>query len=181
MTEGRQSSNLTVPKSDDWILIGSVVGAFGVRGEAKVELHTDFPRRFKGLKRAFLGPERRPVIVERSRLHKGRALVKFEGIDSPEQVNALRGQEVLVPRAEAVELPADHFYLSDLLHARVYTEDGSYIGQITDVLRTGSNDVWVVNEGADAVLVPAIKDAVARLDLEEGIVVVQRWVVEPQD
>ena len=181
MTEGRQSHSLGAPVRDDWMVIGRIVGPFGVRGEVKVQLETDFPERFRGLKRAYLGADRSPISVLSARLHKSQALLKLQDIDTPEQVRTLIGQDILVPRAEAVALPPGHFWLSDLLGAAVYDDANAYVGRIKDVIRTGSNDVWMVNEGRDTILVPATKDAVVKLDVAAGVIVVARWAVQPPD
>ena len=61
------------------------------------------------------------------------------------------------------------------------TTSGHPIGRVTDVLRTGSNEVLVVNEGRDAVLIPVIKDAVRVLDLEGRQVVVEDWVLRVEE
>jgi 16S rRNA processing protein RimM len=158
--------------------IGRIVGPFGVRGEAKIELHTDFPERFRSLKRVFVGPSHSAMEVERSRRHKGQVLLKLAGVDRPEDVESLREQDVMVPRSEAVTLPEGHFFLSDLLGIEVFTPDGASLGTITDVLRTGSNDVWVVSEGRQELLLPAIKDAVIDLDLPARRAVVERWAAD---
>jgi 16S rRNA processing protein RimM len=179
LTEGRHAQALGVPERDDWMVIGRVVGPFGVRGELKVQLETDFPERFRGLKRVYVGGRRRRVSVLSARLHKSQALLRLQDIETPEDVRALVGQDILVPRAEAVELPPGHFWLSELLGATVYDDEGGVVGRITDVVRTGGNDVWVVNEGRDAILVPATKDAVVKLDLAVGVIVVARWAVQP--
>jgi 16S rRNA processing protein RimM len=161
-----------------WMPIGRVAGAFGLRGELKVDLLTDFPERFGRLKRVYIGDERREWTVERSRRQGGRVLLKLEGIDSPEAAAKLAGFELAVPRGEAVDLPPGHYYLDDLIGARVVTVDGRDVGPLTEVLRTGSNDVYVVGHGKESILIPAIKDAVEEVDVRAGRVVVQPWVLE---
>lgn len=161
-----------------WMLIGRVARDFGLRGEVKVEVLTDFPDRFAGLKEVYLGPGRVPFRIESSRRHQAHVLMKFSGVDTPEQARDLRGQDLSVPREDAVPLPPGHYYLDDLLGMTVLTPEGETVGRIADVLRTGSNDVYVVNEGRHAILVPAIRDAVRELDLEGRRVVIERWVLE---
>ena len=163
--------------SDDWMVIGRIVGPFGVRGEMKVEPLTDFPERFRSLKRVYLGDARREAEVLGSRNHKGQILLRLAGIDSPEAVKELRKPELHVPRAEAWSLPEGHYYLDDVIGLQVETTDGATIGEVTDVVRTGSNDVFVVGTGATAVLVPVIKDAVTELDMRARRVVIEPWVL----
>ena len=163
------------------MLIGQVAGPFGVRGELKVDLRTDFPERFHRLVCVYLGPQRARFEVERSRSHNDRTLLKLRGIDAPDQVDDLRGEEIFVPRAEAIPLAEGEYYLDDLVDMAVETVDGERVGRISEVLRTGANDVYVVPRGRGSVLVPAIKDAIHLLDISGRRVVVERWVLEADE
>lgn len=167
--------------SNMWMVIGEVAGPFGVHGEVKIDPLTDYPERFETLRHVYVGPARHEYPVERARLHKRQVLVKLEGIDTPEQVESLRRQEVLVPRAEAAKLPQGHYYFDDLMGAEVVTTDGRAVGAITDIIRTGSNDVYVVGEGRDAALIPAIKGAVTDLDITARRVVIEPWVLDTNE
>ncbi|HEX6506708.1 MAG TPA: ribosome maturation factor RimM [Chloroflexota bacterium] len=158
--------------------IGEIAGPFGVRGEIKVNLLTDFPHRFNGLRHVHIGEGRERYEVERSRSQTGRILLKLRNIDTPEQVKALGRAEVAVPRDDAVDLPEGHYYLDEVVGAVVTTVEGREIGRVTEVLRTGSNDVFVVGRGRDGVLIPVIRDAVAELDVGNGRVVIQSWVLD---
>jgi 16S rRNA processing protein RimM len=167
--------------TDNWMIIGTIVGSFGVRGEAKIELNTDFPERFRELRFVHVGPHRRSFSVESTRTHGERVLLKFEGVDTPEAVDAMRGQELVVPRTDAVALPEGHYFLDEVLGLEVFMSTGNRLGTVTDVLRTGSNDVFVVNEGKSAILIPVIKDAVSELDLTGRRVVVEPWVLDVEE
>lgn len=170
-----------MPVPDGWMVIGEIAGPFGVHGEIKIDPLTDYPERFETLRRVYLGPSREEHGVVRARLHKRQVLAKLAGIDTPEQVEGLRRQEVLVPRAEAAKLPEGHYFFDDLIGAQVFTTGGRALGAITDILRTGSNDVYVVGEGRDAALIPAIKGAVAELDLPARRVVIEPWVLDTDE
>lgn len=163
------------------MVIGRIVGPFGVRGELKVELHTDFPDRFNGLSRVFVGKDRRPIDIERSRRHGGQVVLKIAGIDRPEGVEPLREQDVLVLRDEAVELPEGHFFLEDVVGMQVLSVDGAQLGTISDVLQTGANEVFVVTQGSATILIPSTREAVRSLDLENRKLVVEAWILEPPD
>ena len=167
--------------SREWMPVGRVAGPFGVKGEAKVDLLTDFPDRFRDLASVHIGPERRVFTIERCRRHQARVVLKLAGVDTPEAVDALRGQELAVPREQAVKLPPGHYYLDDLTGMEVVTEDGSRVGVIRDVIQTGSNDVYVIGEGRGEILIPAIKDAVKEIDAERRRVVIDPWVLQVPD
>jgi 16S rRNA processing protein RimM len=159
------------------MVIGEVAGAFGVRGEIKVTSFTDFPDRFNDLKSIFLGPGRQQYDVSGIRVHQGRILLQLTGIHTPEQVAALGHADISVPRAEAMPLPEGGYFLEDVIGVRVRTTDDTDLGYITDVLRTGSNDVWVVGRGKQSVLIPAIAAAVQELNIEEKYAVILPWVL----
>jgi 16S rRNA processing protein RimM len=165
----------------DWMLIGRLAGALGVRGEIRIEPFTDFPGRFANLSVLYVGESKRAYSVEHSRMHSGRPAVKLWGIDTPERARGLSTLEVFVPRAEAADLPEGEFYLEDLIGMTVLTDEGTSLGEITEVLRTGSNDVYVVNRGRHALLIPGTKEAVKDLDFALKRMVVEQWVLEPAE
>lgn len=162
----------------NWLVIGRIAGVFGVRGELKVEPLTDFPERFAGLARIYLAG--REYAVEQSRPHKSQVLMKLAGIDTPEAASALAGRDIEIPRSEAVKLPEGHYWLDELIGYTVSTPDGRSLGMVTDVLRTGSNDVYVVGQGRQEVLIPGTRDAVRTLDLATRRIVIEPWVVAPE-
>ena len=161
----------------EWMPIGRIAGPFGLRGEIKVDLLTDFPERFRRLSSVYIGPAHSPYEVTGSRRHGERVLLRLNGVETPEHVTPLRGLELSVPRSEAVELPPDHYFLDDLLGAQVLTATGEPVGPIREVLRTGSNDVFVIGKGRDEILIPSIRDAIRSIDLQGRTVVVEPWVV----
>lgn len=162
------------------MLIGRIAGPFGVRGEIKIDPFTDFPDRFRDLESVYVGPDHDAYRVERARRHQAQLLVRLEGISSPEAARDLRGAEIFVPRAEAAPLPPGHFYLEDAVGLTVQTSGGADVGTVTDVLKTGSNEVFVVGTGKDAILIPVIKDAITELNLDERRVVIEPWVLSQE-
>lgn len=146
---------------------------WGFRGELKIQILTDFPDRFASLRVVFLGEDAKRFSVESARLHSGAALLKLQGVDSPEDASKLREQVVQVPIKEAVPLPEGKYYLYQLIGLNVKTTEGRNLGKIEDVLDTGANDVYVVNDGQREVLIPAIEPVVKHVDLDRGEMLVQ--------
>ncbi|MFH1260077.1 MAG: ribosome maturation factor RimM [Elusimicrobiota bacterium] len=97
------------------------------------------------------------------RLHQNNYLIKLAGFDSLEKVESLRNWYLGV---EAVDLPADKFYVQDLLGIKVYGEDKRYLGEVVEVFATGANDIWVIRDGKKELLFPALKKLVKKIDLE---------------
>ena len=155
-----------MPSSPRYLAIGRVVGAFGIRGEVKVEVHTDFPERFHQLKRVYLGEgdDLRPMAVLGARLHKGRFLLRLEGCSDRTAAEGLRGQWLYIPIEEAMPLAEDEFYVHEVLGLRVETPAGEFLGYIQEVLFTGSNEVFVVKDDEGELLIPVLEDVVLEID-----------------
>jgi 16S rRNA processing protein RimM len=149
------------------ITIGKVVKPFGVKGEMKIEPMTDFPERFKTLRRVYLvSPAGKEIVCEvRSvRYAGGGPLLLFEGYDAPEKAKELNGWFLKVPAEEAVPLPEGSYYWFELMGMEVVSESGDRLGSIVDIIETGSNDVYVVRRGRKEVYVPATREIIRQVD-----------------
>ena len=149
------------------ITIGKAVKPFGVKGEMKIEPMTDFPERFKDLRRVFLvSPAGRELVCEvRSlRYSGGFPLLQFDGYDSPEKAKALNGWFLKVPREEAVPLPEGSYYWFELVGMEVVSEVGEKLGTLVEVFETGSNDGYVMKQGRKEIYLPATKEIVKHID-----------------
>jgi 16S rRNA processing protein RimM len=163
--------NATGPK---FLVVGEILKPWGYRGEVKVQILTDFPKRLAKLKTVYLGPDARVVQVERARLHSGAALMKFEGYDSPEAVAKLRGQTVQILAAEAAPLVEGQFYHHQIIGLQALSSDGVLLGQVEEILETGANDVYLIRrEDGRELLLPAIQDVIQEIDLENKRMVVR--------
>ena len=152
------------------VVVGRIVAAHGIKGEVKVEPMTDFPERFARGSRLWLdGVER---TVQSGRWQRTQVIVKLAGVSSRDAAEALRGKELSVP--DLAELPPDEdlYYLHDIVGLRVETRDGETLGEVYDVLSTGSNDVYVVRGERGELLLPALDDVVLEVDVTGGRIVV---------
>ena len=149
--------------SDD-VVIGTITAPFGLRGEVKVRLETDYPERYYDLDEVGLrSPDGRSEVlkVEGVRFHKKAALVKFQGCGDIDAAEKLRGWDLVVPQCETVDLPENAYFIHDLVGLRVYTVDGRELGELTEVLRGPANDAYVVGD----TLIPALKSVVREVDI----------------
>lgn len=156
-----------------YLVIGRIARPWGIQGEVKVEIITDFPDRFSLLRKVYLGPEAVPFALKSSRLHKGAALLKLEGCHDRAAVEKLRGQLVQIPIEEAVPLEQDEYYEHQIVGLAVWTTEGEHLGAVDEVISTGSNDVYVVRGKEREVLIPAIEDVVLEINLAQGRLVVE--------
>lgn len=163
---------------EEWsLMVGEIVAPFGIKGEAKVRLSTDFPDRFARLRQVCLRlPDgtMRLWDVETARHHKEQVLLKLKGVNRIEDVEPLRNAQVLVRASEAVRLPANEYYIHDLLGCEVVTEAGRLLGPLTNVLRgdARAHDVYVIGEGKAEILLPAVREVVREVDLQSRRIVV---------
>ncbi len=154
---------------------GVITAPHGVRGEVKVFPTTDDAGRFKELKTVLLdlGCEKRNLEIEQVRFFKNLVLLKFKGLDNKNDVEAWRQKDLLIERSQAVELAPDENFIADLIGLSVISDTGEALGTLTDVLRTGANDVYCVkNKEGKQLLLPAIRECVRSVDLECGKIVV---------
>lgn len=166
---GSRGSGLQQPELR-YLAIGKVIRAHGVRGEISVTVLTEFPERFASTEWVYLGNEFEadPYQLEGYRWHKRKVLLKLAGVTDRTQAEQLKGQFVQIPLENAMPLPEGSYYLYQLLGLEVVTTDGNVLGPIVDIIETGANDVYVVDNEQRQILLPAIPDVVQSVDLEEG-------------
>lgn len=151
--------------------VGIITTTHGIRGEVKVFPTTDDSRRFKRLKDVLLdtGKEELRLEIEGVKFFKNLVILKFQGLDSINDVEKFKGCGLYVPRANAVRLRRNEYFVADLIGVEGFLEDGSRFGVLKDVLETGANDVYIFDtERYGEVLVPAIKDCILAVDVEAG-------------
>ena len=159
---------------EDLLQVGVVTTTHGVRGEVKVFPTTDDSARFKKLKNVILdtGKEKLDMEITNVKFFKNLVIVKFKGYDNINDVERFRQAKLLVTRDNAVELAENEYFIADLIGLKASSDEGEDLGEITDVLQTGANDVYVISkEGTPDLLVPAIKDCVVNVDIEAGTIV----------
>lgn len=149
--------------------VGAVTSTHGLAGEVKVFPTTDDPKRFRKLKQVLLdtGKDMLPLGVEHVKFFKNMVILKFKGYDRIEDIMGFKGKNLYVTRENAVRLKKDEYFIADLIGMKVYTEDEAYLGELTEVITTGANDVYTVRmENGKDVLIPAIGQCILNVDVE---------------
>ena len=133
---------------------------------------TDDPRRFRRLKEVVLdtGREKLNLEIEGVKFFKQFVILKFKGLDNINDIEKYRQKSLYVTRKNAVRLQRDEYFIADLIGLKVQDEDGTELGTVKDVIETGANDVYEV-EMADgrSLLLPAIKQCILNVDVENGM------------
>ncbi len=154
-----------------FISIGMILKPVGLQGEVKVALLTDFPERFDGLDEVMVlnnVQERFKLKISKVRHGVSFVYLSFVGLTSVREVDVLRGGLLQVPESERIVLPEGSYFHSDLIGMEVHTHSGVFLGTISDILETGSNDIFVVNGEKGEFLVPMIEKFVKKVDLKQN-------------
>lgn len=160
----------------EFLAVGKLRRPFGLSGEMKVELYIDNLEVFDPNNEIFCGKKytKRKIISFRE---SGKYfLIKFDKINNPEEAGHLTN-EIIYLQSERFPSPKDGAYFyRQLLGLRVQNEDGTELGTISEIIETGANDVYVVfnEETQEEILIPAIKSAVLKIDIESNLMVVKQ-------
>jgi 16S rRNA processing protein RimM len=158
-------------RMEQYLKIGVITTTHGVRGEVKVFPTTDDAGRFLDLDEVMLCKNGKTENheIENVKFFKNQVILKLSGITSMNDAELYRNWEIFIPREEGVDLEEDEYYQADLIGLTVYTEDGSKFGVLKEIIETGANDVYVVKTQTHGeVLIPAIKDCIIDVNIEEG-------------
>jgi 16S rRNA processing protein RimM len=155
------------------IAIGRLTKPHGLRGDVvflpyvyDLELLPELVQRQVFLRHGHAGVQQY-MFVEWREVHK-RVLVRLQGCEDLTTAEAFREHEVLIPRHWFPPLPAGEYYWFEIEGLAVYGNDGRYLGTVVEIMYTGSNDVYVVRNGTQETLIPALRDVVRTIDLEHG-------------
>jgi 16S rRNA processing protein RimM len=163
-------------ESADWVAIGRVLKPQGVRGELKVLPLTTYPERFKQLANVQMGASENrigsPIAVKSCRVNSSFVFLTLSGLNTMEDAEYYRNHLIFVKRDECVKLPADEFFIFDLIGLVAVTPDGVELGKLAEVLEYPANDVYVIEHNAREVLVPAVAEFVKNIDIQAGQIVI---------
>jgi 16S rRNA processing protein RimM len=160
----------------DRIALGIIRKAHGVRGEASVEVWSDSPDRFADLRAVTLvspdDNQTRAAAIESVRTHAGRALVKFAGLESPDDVQKLQNWTVEIPEADARKLDAGEYFLHDLIGLTLVDAGGQVRGKVVEVEEGAGGVLLVVDGPRRRFDVPFAAEICTNVDLEAKTIVV---------
>ena len=155
--EAKAGASSSTPK--ETVVIGKVVGTFGLKGTLKVWPDTDFPERFDEGRSVII--DGKPYEIVETRWHKLQARIRVKGITRLELAEALIGSTVEVPADDLPELGEDEYMVGDLMGLEVFDTEGKPLGTIEDVIKGSAQDLYQVN----GVLVPAVKEFIKEIDI----------------
>ena len=165
----------TASTDEQWLAVGKVVGAQGLRGELRINPASDFPERFTKPGARWLqskGAAPREMTLTSGRQLPGRSLfiVRFRGIDNRTAAEALVGQTLLVNAADRPELEEGEFHLLDLvgLEARLDANENGAVGIVSDLISGGNDLLEITRPDGHKLLIPFVEAIVPEVHLKEG-------------
>ena len=162
----------------EYLQIGKIINTHGLKGEVKIIPLTNDIRRYDKLKSLFLNIDgnnnRQFLNIESVRYDKNLVFIKFTGIDDIDSGKRLKDHYLEIDKKEAIKLPKDSFFIFELIDMKVFDEQHDFLGIITDVIETGSNDCYNIKpqEGKEY-LIPALKSVVLNVDVANNEMIVR--------
>jgi 16S rRNA processing protein RimM len=164
------------PNPEETLLVGTITGAFGLRGQVKMRAITsEIEHLRRNIRTLYIGPKRQAYRLTQLHIPKpGTMVLTLQGVDTRTAAEDLRGAEVAIHERDAAPLAEDEYFIHQLYNLLVVTEEGAEIGRVREVLETGANEVLVVTRagGGDA-LIPMIRDVIQQLDIAGGRIVIR--------
>ncbi len=160
----------------DFILIGKIRNAHGIKGEVVVIPITDDVEQFTTLKEIVIQDKqgkRHFLAIERARFQRDRVILKLATIDDRTAAEHLRGRYIEKRREDCPPLPEGEFYIFDLIGLNVRTTNDVWLGKLVDVMTLPANDVFVVQGDDQEYLIPVIKSVIKSVDLEQELIIIE--------
>ncbi len=154
----------------EFLRVGQITNTHGVRGEVKVLPLTDDMRRFDDLEYVYIKGKK--VNIENVKYLKDKVILKLEGVDSMNDAEKLKPTYIEIKREQAVELPEDTYFITDLLECTVLDTNNFVYGTIKEVIKTPNNDVYWVR-GKKEILVPVLRHIVLDINIEEKKILIR--------
>lgn len=155
--------------------IGQIVNTFGIKGMVKVNPFTDDISQFEEMETILVDKKGslQEMQIEEVKYSKNQVLLKLKGIETVNDAEKYRNCYLKLPREKARKLPKNTYFIADLIGLAVYTEEGKLLGKVDDIYNTGASDIYVIKDDTGKqILLPAIKDVIKQIDLEQEKIVV---------
>ena len=160
------------PEADDSVIVARVIGPHGSDGGLNIHLMSDLPGRFDVGRELLI--DRLPYLIADSRqTGPSTRLILLEGIPTRHRASSLTGKYLSAHPEDGVSLEEGEYYHYQLIGMKVITEQGEDLGEIQEILETGSNDVYIVQGGGSELLIPATVQVVIAVDVAAGSMLVR--------
>ena len=160
----------------EYITIGQIVRAAGIRGEVKVKPLTDDPNRFKQLKTVYI--ESKPYRIEALRFDTDFVYLRFGGVTDRNAAETLKYKYIEIDRVNSVPLEEGRYFIDDIINCKLFTSDGAPLGKVTEVNQYGAADVFTATDGLKIIRFPFLKKMIVKIDVDNGIIIVDKKIFD---
>lgn len=155
----------------EFICIGKIHRAHGIRGDVVMDPMTDFPERIRRGKTVYVGDSYQALTIARVRDKAPYLLIGFKEIEDETAASAFRNTYVFVKTADLPKLPDGEYYFHQLIGLEAISVNGEHVGILSEILETGANDVYVIkkDDGTEE-LVPDVPQFIRLIDVDKHII-----------
>ena len=160
------------PPEPNFLIIGHVLRAWGIRGDLKIQPLTNRPADLARLTQVYVGVPPRRYAVQSVRPYQGNWLLRLDEVSTRTQAEALHAQPIFSERAPR-QLAAGEYLADQIIGLKVITLAGEALGTLVEIIATGANDVYVVRGDRGEVLLPARTEVIRSIDLATATMTVE--------
>ncbi len=154
----------------EFLQAGQFVGTHGVKGMVRIQPWSDDTGFLTGFKKFYLNGGNTPIELNKITPHGNVVIAAIRGVDTIEAAEKYRGKTLYIKRTDA-KLPEGRYFISEIIGSQVFDADNdTLLGTLTDVSKTGANDVWHITRDGKEYLIPAIDDVIADVDIDNDII-----------
>ncbi len=164
--------SVSAPSPEGLVIVARVIGPHGRDGGLNIQLLSDLPGRFDPGRELVADQQPRSIVASRQTGPES-ALVWLEGIATRAQAKPLAGTFLTARPADDDSLVEGEYFHYQLIGMRVIAEDGEELGELQEILETGSNDVYIVRGSGGELLIPAIAQVVLGVNVAAGLMTVR--------
>jgi len=159
-------------KTGGLVLVGQIGKARGLKGEVKVRSYAESEASFYPGRRVVLirGEERQSEAIAGAVMRSGSLYLKFQGVTDRSQAEGLNGYALYFYEEDLPPLGDGEYYRHHLLGCRVFDEEDRWLGRLEDIFSTAAHDVWVVRQGKEERLYPAVEEVILSVDPEREMI-----------
>jgi 16S rRNA processing protein RimM len=166
---------LSKVSSENLLLVGKVIRPHGLDGSLRIRSYAQSAESFLDAGNVFLKSDKDEMCeckVSSVKPYKNVFLMRLEGLQSLEEAERYRGADILIRKDLLEQKDEEEYFWFELIGLEVFLNSGRYLGKLTDIIPTGSNDIYVVKKGRKEVLIPAIYEVVDEIDLENKKIII---------
>lgn len=167
------TENFSYP-THEYVLLGKVAKAHGLRGEVKIISYSGQPENFSGYKEIVLvdtaGNLTEPLSLEKFRIQGKTIIAQLAAIKDRDLAEKIEGRGVLLAKSLLPETEEDEYYWYQYEGKLVLDRNGQSIGRVTRLFNNGAQDIMVVQSGEKEILIPVVKNIIVD-ETEEQLIV----------